>query len=91
MDGYHSDTIVIRRRFRENGNGQDASATAVHVREVEGQGRCDEGDEDGADIEEGADKGEVVERSRMEEGRGGRMLEGGYIGHVACMQQGRVL
>ena len=81
MWGYDSNAIVVRRRFRQNGHGQDASATAVHVREVEGQGRCDEGDEDGADTEEGADEGEVVKDDGWQT-RSEGVAEGWIPGHV---------
>ena len=57
----HSHAIAIGRRLWQARDWQDASAEAVHVWEIEDQGRCDEGYEDGTDFEEGADcEGEAV-------------------------------
>ena len=40
--------------------GPSTRAEVVHGGEIEDQGRCDEGDEDGANIDEGEDKGEAL-------------------------------
>lgn len=55
-----SHAVTVRRGLRKAGQRQDTSATPVHVREAEGQGRCDEGYEDGARPKEGADEIEAV-------------------------------
>lgn len=88
---------LIGRRLRKDGHGQNAGATAVHVGEIEGQGGCDEGDEDGADLEEGTDQGETVKQGttvavglgewelrREEDMMGGRMLIPNSLAMYRC-------
>lgn len=55
-----SHAVTVRRGLRKASWRQDPSATSVHVREAESQRRCDEGYQDGARPEEGADEIEAV-------------------------------
>ena len=57
---WNSHPFTLRRRLRQNGPRASTRAEVVHGGEIEDQGRCDEGDEDGADIDEGEDKGEAL-------------------------------
>ena len=51
---------LIRRGLREAYLWQGERTEAVHERQAKGQGRRDEGNEDGADTEEGADEGQAM-------------------------------
>merc|ERR1712059_233765 len=57
----NSDTLPLRRRIRQAGLRKGKCTKVVHVRKVEGQGRCHEGYKDGTYPQEGSDQGEVVE------------------------------
>lgn len=57
----NSQSITLGRRLWQDGLRQDTSTATFHGWEAEDQGRCHEGDEDGAGAEAGADEGEAVE------------------------------
>lgn len=56
----NSDTLPLRRRIWQAGLRKGKCTKVVHVRKVEGQGRCHEGYQDGTNPQEGPDQGEVV-------------------------------
>lgn len=55
-----SHIIALGRGLRQTDQRQGERPEAVYGRQAEGQGGRYEGDEDGADIEEGADEGKAV-------------------------------
>ena len=50
-----------RRRLRQARQGHRQGAVALHVWQAQGQGRCHEGDQDGAYPEEGSDQGQAID------------------------------
>ena len=72
----NSHAITVRRGLWKAGQRQDTSATPVHVWQAKGQGRRDEGYEDGAGPEEGADEIEAV---------GGWIKQIGWRAEIRCI------
>lgn len=57
----YSHAHTLRRGLRQADLGQGERAEAVHVWEAEDQGRRDEGHQDGAYSQEGAEAGQAVD------------------------------